>query len=328
MNGVFGKKDADLMERPEDAATLSTIKQQVLDSGAGTRAEISVYNEGALRYYDLTVEPLCDANGQTIGITGASMDITGRKKTEAELLALNNELEKRVAERTAQLVAVNQELESFSYSVSHDLRTPLRAINGFSQALQEDYGDKLDDEGKYFLQRIQAASKRMGQLIDVLLDLSQVTRTSMQLGQVDLSEVARGIIRELQELEPERQVTIEIQDNLWAAGDRRLLEVMLQNLLNNAWKFTSKVAAPRIEFSALEQDGRTVYMVRDNGAGFDMAYINKLFGAFQRLHHTSEFEGIGIGLATVQRIIYRHGGRVWAESVPDQGAAFYFTLAR
>lgn len=325
-NDVFGKQDIDLMERREDALNVTVLKQHVLDTGIGAREEISIYNGDERHFYDLTIEPLCDAQGQIIGITCASMDITERKKAEAEIKSLNVELEQRVLERTAQLAAVNQELEAFSYSVSHDLRTPLRAINGFSQALLEDYGDRLDGDGKYFLDRVRAASERMGQLIDVLLDLSRVTRNPMQLGHVNLSEMAHQIIYSLQEAQPERQISVEIQNGLVVAGDRRLLEVMMQNVLENAWKFTGKVAAPRIEFGVLERQEQPVYFVRDNGAGFDMAYVSKLFGAFQRLHHISEFEGIGIGLATVQRIVHRHGGQVWAESAPNEGATFYFTL--
>jgi PAS domain S-box-containing protein len=327
INSVFGKRDEDMLERAEDATRLSAIKRRVLDTGIGAREEVSVYHGGIPYFYDLTVEPLRSAQGQIIGITCASIDITERKKAEAEIHALNTELEKRVAERTAQLVAVNQELEAFSYSVSHDLRTPLRAINGFSLALLEDYADRLDDEGKYFLERVRLASERMGQLIDILLDLSRVTRSTMQLGTVYLSDMASLIVREFQELDPDRHVTVKIQEGLVAAGDRRLLEVLLQNLLNNAWKFTSKLESACIEFGMVDQDGNKVYFVRDNGVGFDMAYVNKLFGAFQRLHHLSEFEGIGIGLATVQRIVHRHGGQVWAEGVPNQGATFYFTLA-
>jgi len=241
---------------------------------------------------------------------------------------LNAELERRVAERTAQLESTNKELEAFSYSVSHDLRAPLRALDGFSQALQADYAPVLDQEGQDFLQRIRAGSQRMGQLIDDLLRLSQLTRAEMHYKSVDLSELAQKIIGDLRESQPERSVEIVIQSSLVVMGDERLLRAMLQNLLGNAWKFTSKTTHARIEFSMTSPNGTPIYFVRDNGAGFDMAYSDKLFGAFQRLHRSNEFEGTGIGLATVQRIIHRHGGRIWAEGKVNQGATFYFSFQR
>ncbi len=236
------------------------------------------------------------------------------------------ELEERVRERTAELQAANKELESFSYSVSHDLRAPLRAIDGFSQALFEDYYEKLDVQGKGYIDRIRAACGRMAQLIDDLLSLSRVTRAEIRREEVDLSAMAHSIAEELRRTEPEREVEFAISPGLLARGDARLLHVVLQNLLSNAWKFTRKKAQARIELGVTEDNGRPVYFVRDNGAGFDMAYADKLFGAFQRLHSAREFEGTGIGLATVQRIIHRHGGRVWAEAAVGKGATFYFTL--
>ncbi len=236
------------------------------------------------------------------------------------------ELEDRVAERTAELAAVNKELKTFAYSASHDLRAPLRSIAGFSQALLEDYADKLDAEGLDYLHRVQAAAQRMGQLIDDLLKLSRVTRAEMRRETVDLSQMARTIAEELRKAQPERQVEFVIAEGLIAHGDAHLLQVALANLLDNAWKFTSKKPHARIEFGSTQHGGERVYFVRDNGAGFDMAYVGKLFGAFQRLHSTAEFEGTGVGLATVQRIIHRHGGRVWAEGAVKQGATFYFTL--
>jgi signal transduction histidine kinase len=236
------------------------------------------------------------------------------------------ELEQRVNERTAELAAVNKELEAFAYSVSHDLRTPLRSINGFSQAILEDYYDKLDAEGQDFLRRVRAASARMSQLIDDLLNLSQISRYEMHYKEVDLGELAREIVRELREDQPEHRVDFVVAESIVAYGDERLLRVVLENLLGNAWKFTAQRPLARIEFGYTEIEGQTAYFVRDNGAGFEMAYANRLFGAFQRLHTEAEFEGTGIGLATVQRIIHRHGGRVWAEGMVDQGATFYFTL--
>jgi ligand-binding sensor domain-containing protein/signal transduction histidine kinase len=236
--------------------------------------------------------------------------------------------EKTVALETTntKLEAVNKELESFAYSVSHDLRTPLRGIDGFSQALLDDYAGKLDDEGKHYLERIRSGSQRMAQLIDDMLNLSRVTRGEMRLEKVNLSELAQDIVGELARREPERKVNFAIASEVVAAGDARLLRVALDNLLGNAWKFTSKRPEASIEFGRTQQGGHTVYFVRDNGAGFDMQYAARLFGAFQRLHTTEEFPGTGIGLATVQRIIHRHGGRIWAESKVGEGATFYFML--
>jgi len=224
------------------------------------------------------------------------------------------------------LAAVNLELEAFSYSVSHDLRTPLRALDGFSNALLDDYADQLDAQGKDFLNRICAASQRMSTLIDDLLGLSRITRQEMKIGPVDLSQMVQTIVDELKEREPERPVEMVIEPAIKTTGDKRLLEVMLVNLLGNAWKFTAKKSSTRITFGSTRIKDRKTLFLRDNGAGFDMAYADKLFGAFQRLHANHEFEGSGIGLATVQRIINRHGGTVWAEAKVDEGATFFFTL--
>jgi PAS domain S-box-containing protein len=237
------------------------------------------------------------------------------------------QLEERVAERTAELAAVNRELAAFSYSVSHDLRAPLRSMSGFSEALLEDYADVLDDTGRDFLRRVHQAGRRMAQLIDDLLNLSRLTRSEMSREPVDLSALAQSIAAELQQGEPERKAEFIIAPGLDAIGDPGLLRVLLENLLGNAWKFTGKVAHARIEFGAAEADGDLAYFVRDNGAGFAMTYSDKLFGPFQRLHAESEFPGSGIGLATVQRIVFRHGGRVWAEGEEGRGARFFFTLA-
>lgn len=241
-------------------------------------------------------------------------------------LAEREKAEREITERAIALEAANKELEAFSYSVSHDLRSPLRSIDGFSQALLEDYADHLDDTGKDYLQRVRSASQRMAQLIDDLLQLSRLTRKEMQRGDVDLSAIAHSIATELKRNYPDRQAEITIGDHLVANGDEKLLHVMLENLLGNAWKFTGKKPDGHIEFNALRNNGSSVYYVKDNGAGFDMEYADKLFGAFQRLHGANEFEGTGIGLANVQRIVHRHGGKVWAEGAVDQGATFYFTL--
>jgi signal transduction histidine kinase len=248
------------------------------------------------------------------------------QEQNAELQRARDEMEQHVIARTAQLEAANKELESFSYSVSHDLRAPLRGIDGFSQALLEDYGDRLDAQGKSYLQRVRAASQRMAELIDDMLSLSRVSRGEMKSQAVDLGALAQSIAAELQSADRRRQVEFTVAAGLVAQGDARLLRVVLENLLRNAWKFTGKNSTAKIEVGVDRQNGQPVYFVRDDGAGFDMAYAEKLFGAFQRLHSSTEFQGTGIGLATVQRVIRRHGGRVWAESKVGQGATFYFTL--
>jgi len=257
-----------------------------------------------------------------------------------ELQRYAADLERRVEERThelqerndalrrnaAELLAANTELDAFAYSVSHDLRAPLRSIDGFSQILLEDYSGTLDAAGRESLQRVRAASQRMGTLIDDLLKLARVTRVEIRTEDVDLSGMAGEIAAELQRATPERLVEFAIAPGLSARGDARLLRVALDNLLRNSWKYTAKQAQPRIEFASIAANGERAFMVRDNGAGFDMQYADKLFGVFQRLHSPAEFEGTGVGLATVRRIITRHGGRIWAEGVVDRGATFYFTL--
>ena len=270
---------------------------------------------------EISLSPLQTEDGTLV--TAAIRDVTERKLAEERIRKLNADLE----QRAIQLEATNKELEAFSYSVSHDLRAPLRTIDGFSLAVLEDFGEQLNDEGRGYLMRIRTAAQRMAQLIDDLLNLSRVTRTPLNPEPTNLSKIAQHIVHDLQQAERDRIIDLAIAPNVIASSDPRLMKVVLENLLNNAWKFTSKQELAQIEFGALDdpQHGR-VFFVRDNGAGFDMAYVNKLFGAFQRLHTSSEFPGIGIGLAIVQRIINRHGGRVWAEGGVDQGATFYFTL--
>lgn len=249
-----------------------------------------------------------------------------RTQMENRLKQLNAELELRVEERTHQLEVANKELEAFSYSVSHDLRAPLRSIDGFSQILLKKYQGQLDEAGNDYLQRVRRASQRMGMLIDDLLQLSRVTRSSLKREHIDLSGIAASVAEELRKTEPARRVEFDLQQGLFAEADPGLLRVVMDNLLGNAWKFTGKKTDARIEFGLCDRDGENAFFVRDNGDGFNMNYVHKLFGAFQRLHGASEFEGTGIGLATVRRIIHRHHGRVWAEGKEGQGATFYFTL--
>jgi len=239
---------------------------------------------------------------------------------------LNDELERRVQERTAELEETNRQLESFSYSVSHDLRAPLRAIDGFGQALLEDYDDQVNDGMRRYLSRIRAATLRMAQLIDDLLNLARISRATLSWHDVDLTVLAHQVLANLGQSEPERKVDTLVWEGMHARGDPRLLRVALENLLGNAWKFSGKSPAPHLEFGLLRDGDKSTYFVRDNGAGFDMAHADKLFDAFQRLHAMDEFPGTGVGLATVQRIIHRHGGRIWAHAEPEKGATFYFTI--
>jgi PAS domain S-box-containing protein len=266
-----------------------------------------------------------DARGEPSRLIGVAFDITARKLSENEVLQLNLDLERRVAERTAALEAINKELESFSYSVSHDLRAPLRSIRGFSEVLLDRYGGKLDERGREFLRRACESSNQMDLLIDDLLKLSRIGRAELHHQPVDLSALAKSIADELRGEEPKRNVKFSITADLQARGDERLLRIALENLLRNAWKFTANEPKARIEFGQTPGP-QPAFFVRDNGAGFDMAYASRLFGVFQRLHSASEFPGSGIGLATVQRILNRHGGRAWAESAVNQGATFYFSF--
>ena len=247
-------------------------------------------------------------------------------RAEEALKEYSERLEEMVGERTVQLEAANKELEAFSYSVSHDLRAPLRSMDSFSAALQRDYAGQLDEKGQHYLDRIRAGTQRMGQLISDLLDLSRVTRRELVRQTVDLSALAHSIADELQSGDAARQAEMVIGESMVVEGDKHLLSIVLQNLLDNAWKFTAPRAQAQIEFGMMEQPDERVYFVRDNGVGFDMTYADNLFGPFQRLHSVREFPGTGIGLATVQRIIHRHGGRIWAEAAVDQGATFYFTI--
>jgi signal transduction histidine kinase len=276
--------------------------------------------------YSVRAQPARKMSELTILIEAFNEMLAEIESRDAALQEARDELERRVEERTAQLEAANKELEAFSYSVSHDLRAPLRSIDGFSQAVLEDYSDRLDAFGKESLQRVRTAAVRMGTLIDDMLKLSRVTRSELRKESFDLTAMAKSIAKVLEDEEPARRVEFSIGEGLTVDGDARLLRVAMENLLGNAWKYTSHHDHARIELGRAEKDGRPVFYVRDDGAGFDPRYSNRLFGAFQRLHGAKDFPGTGIGLATVQRIIRRHGGEIWAEAEVEKGATFYFSV--
>jgi PAS domain S-box-containing protein len=285
------------------------------DTAGSTVLELTALHQDGREFpVELSLARWDDPTGRFF--TAIIRDATERQRRDEERRAM-----------TAQLELTNQELETFSYSVSHDLRAPVRSIDGFSSILEEDYGGRLDDRGREYLQRIRANTQRMYTLIDALLGLSRVTQEEMRSEVLDLSALAQSVATELQRGEPSRRVEFIIPPGLTAIGDPSLLRVLLENLIGNAWKFTARVPHATIEFGTTDVLETAAYFVRDNGAGFDMAYADKLFGAFQRLHTAREFPGTGIGLATVQRIARRHGGGVWAEGELDRGATFYFTLA-
>ena len=282
--------------------------------------------DGSERHISINGDPVFDAADGFRGYRGVGTDISERKRHGVELQRLNEDLEQRVQQRTQELQVANNELEAFSYSVSHDLRAPLRAIHGFSSLVEKQYAGQIDEQGRDMLRRVGAGVNKMGALIDDLLRLSRISRQTMRIQPVDLSVLAWEVVGELQDDAPERKIEWVIAPQLSAEGDPGLLRVALQNLIGNAWKYSSKREGPRIEFGVAQWNGQAAYFVRDNGAGFDMAYAEKLFGAFQRLHSPGEFPGTGIGLATVKRIVHRHGGEVGAESEIGEGATFYFTL--
>ncbi|HTT10210.1 MAG TPA: ATP-binding protein [Burkholderiaceae bacterium] len=287
--------------------------------GAGTEHQTFV----------LSAAPLTSADGRFAGYAGVARETTSLLAHARAAAAPPRELvqlEIQHAERTRQLEVAVKELDSFSHSVSHDLRAPLRVVDGFANIVLEDYGEQLDELGREHLKRIVAAGQRMNAMIDTLLSLSRMTSREIDRERVDLSRLAHELADELRAQDQARATEFVLADGLVADGDRTLLRLVLQNLLGNAWKFSAKVARPRVEFAARNENGRSVYFVRDNGAGFDMRFAEKMFGLFQRFHSSNEFPGTGVGLATVQRIVRKHGGRIWADSQPGQGATFYFTL--
>jgi PAS domain S-box-containing protein len=319
------------MVLPQDRAKLDRALQNLLTFGNEipyhVEYDIQHSGESTPRTIQSIAELVYDEQNQPVKVSGTIQDITERKKIEEEVLHLNDELEQRVRERTSQLEIANRDLESFAYSVSHDLRAPLRSLIGFSQVLLEDYASDLDETGRDYLQRIKNSSQHMSHLIDDILKLSRVSRSEMKVETIDLSILAYTIASELRTSQPDRQIRFDIAPNLFTRADGSLIRIALTNLFNNAWKFTSKKEHAAVAFGSELLDGQTVYFVRDNGAGFNMNYADKLFVPFQRLHTISEFEGTGIGLAIVQRIVQRHSGSIWAEANVDQGATFYFTLA-
>jgi PAS domain S-box-containing protein len=320
---------------PEWREKIAATVQSCIDSGTPFDEEMEIITTSGRRVWIRAIgEVVRGESGELPRIHGSTQDITERKQAQEKILRLNAGLEGRVRRRTAQLEAVNRqleaankEMETFSYSVSHDLRSPLNTIDGFSQLLERTAGEKIGEKGQHYLRRIRAGTRQMGELIESLLSLARLSRNSLKSGPVDLADIARQVAQECRDREPAREVNVCIPESLSAEGDPSLLSVVMSNLIGNAWKFTSRQVVARIDVGReTAVNGETVYFVKDNGAGFDMAYADKLFGTFQRLHSPADFSGSGIGLATVQRIITRHGGRVWADAREGQGANFYFTL--
>ncbi len=304
--------------RAADRAVIATGQKQVIP------LETIHLMNGTVRYFNIIKIPF--KFGDTPAALGVATDITEREQARLELAKLNEDLEERVRQRTAELEAANKELESFSYSVSHDLRSPLRGVDGWSLALLEDYNDILDEQAKGYLNQVRAEIQRMSVLIDDMLKLSRLSRDEMHRVSVDCTDLAMSFVERLNAASPERRTEWRIAQGVTTTADRNLLRQVFQNLIENAWKFTAKNETALIEFGVTEVEGEKSYFVKDNGAGFDMAYSAKLFGAFQRLHRVADYPGTGVGLATVQRIARRHGGRVWAEGVVGEGATFWFTL--
>jgi len=325
-DAVVGRLGRDFVH-PDDMAGWRAMWQETLRRpGESLSGPFRVpHQDGSWRWVESRVRNLLD-HPSVQAVVVSARDITEQREAEQEILRLNSELEQRVAVRTEELASINRELEAFSYSVSHDLRAPLRLIDGFSKLLLEECGDQLDDTGRGYAKRVRAGARRMTEQIDGLLELSIVTRATLIRQPVDLSAVVADVVRDLVAADPTRAVTFVIAEGVAANCDPRLLYNVIENLVGNAWKYTAQQATARIEFGTTCREDETVYFVRDDGAGFDMRFAERMFGAFQRLHDSRDFAGTGIGLATVQRIIHRHGGRVWGEGAVGRGATFSFTL--
>jgi PAS domain S-box-containing protein len=323
---AIGKTADLLLGQDTHAIELKRIRN-AMDALQPVRAEIVVSTKaGKPLWLETDITPIADTSGKHTHWVAVMRDVSERKQQQREIISLNTALEERVLLRTAQLARANKELESFAYSVSHDLRSPLNTVHGFSQLLAKNEA-QLSAKGLHYLDRIGVGVKQMGELIEGLLTLANLSRDEMKTDKVDLSALARGIEQEFREREPERQAEVHIQEGMSALGDHRLLGAALRNLFGNAWKFTSRQGHTRIDLGAQPgTGGELVFFVRDNGAGYDSAFEHKLFGTFERLHSPDDFAGTGIGLATVKRIVERHGGRIWAQSTLDQGATFFFTL--
>lgn len=322
-----GLQQWEKLVHPEDLPAFRAECARVLASQTPFKLEYRVFHRnGTELFFQDNGYPLINADGWISNIVGFRVDITRRKRDEEQIRQMNSELERRVLERTAELQFANKEMEAFCYSISHDLRAPLRSIRGYSEILLQDCVDKLDGRGVDYLQRACESATRMNQLLDDLLRLSVISRGDLQREETDLSEMARQIVAGLKSSEPQRRVKFKVAPRMTAHGDARLLHIALGNLLSNAWKFTSRKSEGIIECGFTEENGEGAFFVRDNGEGFDMEWRHRLFEVFERLHSAKDFPGTGIGLAIVQRIIQRHGGRVWAEGKRDTGATFYFTV--